>query len=77
MRADLATTSAVEVAVVVASVPMLPPKLLQTPPSIVARPCSTSDESGDVGREVCALKDDGRRREVNDGEGGKGIGGLL
>lgn len=37
---------------------------------------STSDESGVVGREVAALKA-GRRREVKDGEGGSGTGGLL
>ncbi len=38
--------------------------------------CSGSEESGVVGREVCALKE-GRRREVRDGEGGRGVGGRL
>lgn len=37
---------------------------------------STSDESGVVGLEVAALNA-GRRREVRDGEGGRGTGGLL
>lgn len=40
-------------------------------------PCnSTSDESGVVGREVCVLKE-GRRSEVREGEGGRGVGGRL
>lgn len=37
---------------------------------------STSDESGVVGRDVAALKA-GRRRDVSDGDGGKGTGGRL
>lgn len=37
---------------------------------------STSDESGVVGREVCVLKE-GRRSEVREGEGGRGVGGRL
>lgn len=37
---------------------------------------STSEESGVVGREVVVLND-GRRREVREGDGGSGVGGLL
>ena len=37
---------------------------------------STSDESGVVGLEVGRLKA-GRSSEVNDGDGGSGVGGLL
>lgn len=37
---------------------------------------STSELSGVVGREVVVEKG-GRRRDVNDGDGGKGVGGLL
>ena len=37
---------------------------------------STSELSGVVGREVVVEKG-GRRREVNEGDGGKGVGGLL
>lgn len=35
---------------------------------------SASEESGVLGREGAK---DGRRREVRDGEGGSGVGGLL
>lgn len=37
---------------------------------------STSDESGVVGLEVGRLKA-GRRSDVNEGDGGRGVGGLL
>ena len=37
---------------------------------------STSDESGVVGRLVCVLNE-GRRRDVKDGDGGRGVGGRL
>jgi hypothetical protein len=37
---------------------------------------STSDESGVVGRDVCVLNE-GRSRDVKDGDGGSGVGGLL
>lgn len=37
---------------------------------------STSEESGVVGRDVVVLKE-GRRSEVNEGDGGSGVGGLL
>jgi hypothetical protein len=37
---------------------------------------STSDDSGVVRREVVVLKD-GRRSDVNEGEGGRGSGGRL
>lgn len=37
---------------------------------------STSEESGVDGREVVVLKD-GRSNEVNEGDGGRGVGGLL
>ena len=58
VRADLATTAAVEVGV---EVPFGP---------------STSLESGVVGREFWELKE-GRRRDVREGDGGKGVGGRL
>ena len=41
---------------------------------------STSLESGDVGRVDVVLRarsDGGRRRDVRDGDGGSGVGGLL
>lgn len=37
---------------------------------------SSDDGSGVVGRDVCALKL-GRRRDVRDGDGGRGVGGRL
>lgn len=37
---------------------------------------SSEEGSGVVGREVCVLKL-GRRREVREGEGGRGVGGRL
>jgi hypothetical protein len=37
---------------------------------------SASDELAVPGREVVALND-GRRRDVRDGDGGRGVGGLL
>lgn len=37
---------------------------------------STSELSGVVGREVVVEKG-GRRRDVKEGEGGRGVGGLL
>jgi hypothetical protein len=37
---------------------------------------STSDESGVVGCEFVVLND-GRRSDVRDGDGGRGVGGLL
>lgn len=38
--------------------------------------CSTSESSGVVGWEGVAEKD-GRRRDVSDGEAGRGVGGRL
>ena len=40
------------------------------------RGTSTSDDSGVVGRDVAALNV-GRSKDVRDGEGGSGVGGLL
>jgi hypothetical protein len=37
---------------------------------------STSEESGVVGRDVWVLND-GRSRDVRDGDGGRGVGGRL
>jgi hypothetical protein len=37
---------------------------------------STSEESGVVGRDVVVLNE-GRSNDVNEGDGGKGVGGLL
>lgn len=37
---------------------------------------SASLESGVVGREVCVLKE-GRRSDVREGDGGRGVGGRL
>lgn len=37
---------------------------------------STSDESGVVGRELVVLND-GRKRDVREGDGGNGVGGRL
>ena len=37
---------------------------------------STSEESGVVGRDVAVLNE-GRSSDVKDGEGGRGVGGLL
>lgn len=37
---------------------------------------SASEESGVVGREVVVLNE-GRNNDVNDGDGGRGVGGLL
>lgn len=47
-----------------------------TPRPIREDPPSSEDGSGVVGREVVALKF-GRRRDVRDGEGGRGVGGRL
>lgn len=45
-------------------------------PSPVLVGTSTSEESGVVGRDVVVLND-GRSSDVNEGDGGSGVGGLL
>lgn len=41
-----------------------------------AAPASVSEDSGVAGRDVCVLNG-GRRSEVSDGDGGRGVGGRL
>ena len=55
---------------------MLARLLVDDVPVATVLAMSTSDESGVVRRDVVVLKD-GRRSDVNEGEGGSGTGGRL